>query len=62
MNEPPSPDEQFMNLNNDEVITYIGLEDGEYQFARPSEGVLSIPTELWYDDDIDWFESMGVRA
>ena len=35
--------------------------DGEYLFSRPAEGTLSIPTELWLDDDVDWFESQGVR-
>jgi len=50
-----------MNENNDEVVTHIGAEDGEYLFSRPSVGTLEVPTELWYDDGVDWFESMGIR-
>ena len=61
MNDPPTAGEQFMNLNTDEVVTFLYQESGEYCFSRPSAGPLSIPTELWYDDDVDWYESMGVR-
>ena len=59
MNSPPAPDETFLNMENDQMVTYIGQEDGEYLFSRPAEGTLSIPTELWLDDDVDWFESQG---
>lgn len=60
MNDAPVPDEQFLNTNDDTVLTYVTRDDGAYLFSRPNaDSLLEVPTDLWFDDDIDFYESIG---